>query len=64
MREHGIDHATRIDAPRRWAHGGITQIARCKCGAVRRMNINGGRRESSGWRHPSEDGLGRRRLGE
>lgn len=32
------------------AHGNITEIDHCRCGAVRRTNINQHYRESSGWR--------------
>lgn len=31
------------------AHGNIVEIARCRCGKVRRTNINGRHLESSGW---------------
>lgn len=31
------------------AHGNITRIASCACGAVRRTNINGSHREVGQW---------------
>ena len=34
------------------AHGGITRIETCSCGAQRRLNLNGGHREEGAWRGP------------
>lgn len=31
------------------AHGGVVLVDHCRCGAVRRVESNGGRTESSGW---------------
>jgi len=36
------------------AHGNVIRISRCRCGALRRENINGRFRESSGWFPPLE----------
>ena len=33
----------------RAAHGGICRTERCECGMVRKVNLNGGRRELGQW---------------
>jgi len=47
----GFSHCVCV-APRRCdgrAHGGLTEIARCRCGAERRTNVNQGFRERGEW---------------
>lgn len=36
----------------RAAHGGVCEVDRCACGAVRRVNINGRHVERGRWRTP------------
>lgn len=33
----------------RWAHGGVTFVHRCSCGAVKKVNANGCHREHGPW---------------
>lgn len=38
----------------RAAHGCVEEVARCRCGAIRRRNLNNGHVESSGWIEPMD----------
>lgn len=35
--------------PNRRAHGGITRVEQCACGATRSININNSHRETGSW---------------
>jgi hypothetical protein len=50
--ERGFERCANPAACQPGAHGNITVVDVCRCGAQRRANLNQAHYESSGWRRP------------
>lgn len=52
--ERGFRHTVNVDNEDPRAHGGVTQVEVCRCGATRLANLNQGYVESGDWHYVEE----------